>query len=197
MKAQRFVSVSFLVQFATNVIAPSVNLLRLIDRHHGSPLITHGEGVPNRGRRSLTVLPGGEVEDSMGGECRGIPKPTNFLDTPLHSLMRAFCTTGRVQSRRSSEEATMFSKLYSRAAWAARPLSATRHLRVAPMSSSAVGGKINGEWRVSRAPLRMREGPKGLLPQTLVRSLAINWIKGRPNSWLTVWANCWQVLVSG
>ena len=28
-------------------------------------------------------------------------------------------------------------------------------------------------------------GPKGLLPETLARSLAINRIKGRPNSWLT------------
>ena len=52
-----------------------------------------------------------------------------------------------MQSRAARKRRTMLSRLYTRAAWTARPLTATSHHRVALMSSSSASGKINGEWK--------------------------------------------------
>ena len=95
----------------------------------------------------------------------------NFLDTPLQ-LPAGSCTRGRVQSRAARKRRTMLSRLYTRAAWTARPLTATSHHRVALMSSSSASGKINGEWKGLR--LRVAVG----FVDGEGRSVAISCVKG-------------------
>lgn len=147
---KRSISVKFSTQFITNVIAP---LAKAVAVNLPGPRITanHRECAPLQGKSisdGFTWRRTGRVHS--WGECREFPNPHLSWTRLFILFTRAHCTSGRVQSRRSSEEVTMLSKPYTRAAWAARPLAATCHLRIAPMSSSVVGGKVNGEWRVRR-----------------------------------------------
>ena len=152
--AKYSIYVTFSTQFVTNVIAP---LAKAVAVNLPGPRITANH-------RECTPLQGKSISDGftwrrtgMGGAILGVsvgefPNPHLSWTRLFILFTRAHCTSGRVQSRRSSEEVTMLSKPYTRAAWAARPLAATCHLRIAPMISSAVGGKINREWSVRRGP---------------------------------------------